>query len=35
MYREAIYAFTTCKYSPNGIVAFLQSYEATQDSYYF
>jgi hypothetical protein len=35
MYREAIYAFTTCKYSPNGIVAFLQSYEAMQDAYYF
>ncbi len=35
MYHEAVYAFTACKYSPDGIGAFLQSYESKQDTYYF
>lgn len=35
MYREAVHAFAACKYHPDGIGAFLQSYEASQDAYYF
>jgi len=34
MYREAVYAFAACKYSPDGVRAFLRSYESEQQSRY-
>ena len=34
MYREAVFAFASCKYHPDGVSAFLRSYESEQQSQY-